>query len=469
VIYFTEADSRQIAARPSTFIDSLYFNVMLANLSRTSAVLSLLSILSPLAIPGLAGRLHAQVASHTEGKNDYQGPVRIAKLLWNGNPKNAANTLRNSFNTALDRGDWDSLKQALALVVEPAGSVVAAGEPEDARFAVSLLILLALQEDFSQSADLPQRMTEMKEPADRELVWRVWMRVDQRQAFANLDRQLSEGELAESQTLIAAVRYALERDSYAAGKMLLERWAALPRELQVSAIEPMTSNARGMLQLVAAVQAGLVSKDMLNTNQLRKWLDTNQPELAEQIEAVWGRVRVGDNAGRQQLVKETVELLRSGVAGSVSRGEVVFQRVCSQCHVLHGKGYEVGPDITGNGRGNLDQLVSNILDPSLVIGEAFQAKLVLTADGQVLSGLKAGETERYLKIKLQGGKIVELDKEYDIEEIKDSEKSLMPEGLEEQLNRQELIDLFAYLSLLKPLGADDNELIPGTPDSLVEP
>jgi putative heme-binding domain-containing protein len=191
--------------------------------------------------------------------------------------------------------------------------------------------------------------------------------------------------------------------------------------------------------------------------------------LTEKIEAVWGKIRESDNAERQALVTETLALLRSGVTGSVARGDKVFERVCSQCHQLHGKGFEVGPNITGNGRGNLDQLVSNVLDPSLVIGEAFQAKLVLTYDGEVVSGLVAAEDERYLKIKVQGGKVVEFNKEEDIEQVQASSKSLMPEGIEAQLTQQELVDLFAYLSLLKPLGADDNELIPGTPDTLVAP
>jgi hypothetical protein len=74
-----------------------------------------------------------------------------------------------------------------------------------------------------------------------------------------------------------------------------------------------------------------------------------------------------------------------------------------------------------------------------------------------------------LKIKVQGGKVVEFNKEEDIEQVQASSKSLMPEGIEAQLTQQELVDLFAYLSLLKPLGADDNELIPGTPDTLVAP
>jgi putative heme-binding domain-containing protein len=168
------------------------------------------------------------------------------------------------------------------------------------------------------------------------------------------------------------------------------------------------------------------------------------------------------------LVATTLSEISSGAMGSVEAGGKVFQRVCSQCHVLHGRGFEVGPNIVGNGRGSLQQLVSNILDPSLVIGEAFQAKTILTTDGEVATGLVAGESERYLKLKIQGGKILEFDKD-DIEQIKASTQSLMPEGLESQLQRQELYDLLAYLCMLLPPGTEPNELIPGVPAGFVQP
>ncbi len=192
--------------------------------------------------------------------------------------------------------------------------------------------------------------------------------------------------------------------------------------------------------------------------------------LVAAIESVWGHIRESDDAERQKLVQQKLQLLRkSDSRGSITRGQQVFTRVCAQCHQLHGQGFEVGPAITNNGRGNLEQLVSNVFDPSLVIGAAFQAKTVLTADGEVVSGLVVADDERFVKLKVQGGKVLEFRKPDDIEQVKASNKSLMPEGLEAQVTDQELIDLFAYLCLTKAPDATDNELISGTPPQLVNP
>ena len=83
----------------------------------------------------------------------------------------------------------------------------------------------------------------------------------------------------------------------------------------------------------------------------------------------------------------------------------VFQNVCAQCHKIYGEGQEVGPEITLNGRGSYEQLLSNVFDPSLVIGPAYQATTVATADGRVLTGLLVEDSPQRLVLKLQGGKL----------------------------------------------------------------
>ncbi len=303
---------------------------------------------------------------------------------------------------------------------------------------------------------------------DCETLYRVWYHLDSQSAHAQLDSLLlAEG--VDPQWPASLIRESLRNNPALAAETLLTNWHRLSLPLRIAAIEPLSSSAAGMTALVAAVKNGTVQKDLVNTNQLRKWTSSGNTQLTASIESVWGKIRQQDNQQRQALVASTLDQLKSNASGSASGGLAVFTRVCAQCHQLHGQGLEVGPNITGNGRGNLEQLVSNVLDPSLVIGEAFQAKLILTVDGEVMTGLVVAETDRYVRLKVQGGKIIELDKADEIEEIKASSKSLMPEGLESQLTQQELFDLFAYLCLVKPLDQADNEWIPGTPEHFVKP
>ena len=113
-------------------------------------------------------------------------------------------------------------------------------------------------------------------------------------------------------------------------------------------------------------------------------------------------------------------------------------------------GQEVGPDITLNGRNSFEQLLSNVFDPSLVIGAAYQARTVVTADGRVLTG-PGGRRQRAARgaqaARRQAGR---RSPAATSTQMKTSQLSLMPEDLEKQLKPQELADLFAFITLDKP-------------------
>ena len=128
--------------------------------------------------------------------------------------------------------------------------------------------------------------------------------------------------------------------------------------------------------------------------------------------------------------------------------------------MAHGEGQEVGPDITSNGRGNFEQLLSNVFDPSLVIGAAYQAQTVVTTDGRVLTGLLVEDSPARVVLKTQGGKLETVPRD-EVDEMRQSQLSLMPEGVENQLKPQELADLFAFLVLDRPPEDPEAKVIPG--------
>src|SRR5205823_1963208 len=132
--------------------------------------------------------------------------------------------------------------------------------------------------------------------------------------------------------------------------------------------------------------------------------------------------------------------------GDAKDGAKHFKKICAQCHKIYGEGVEVGPDITSNGRADFDQLLSNVFDPSLVIGAGYQAVTVTTKQGQQLTGLLVEDNEQRVVLKIQGGEKKTIARK-DVDEQVTSKLSMMPEDLEKQLRPQEIVDLLAYLSL----------------------
>jgi len=246
--------------------------------------------------------------------------------------------------------------------------------------------------------------------------------------------------------------------------LLIARYAQLEPELRPRVVELLSQRPGWSLAMLRAVESGTISKDSINLNQVRKLLSSKDEAVAVRAKSIWGVVREGRNPQREQVIGRMREFLRTS-HGDAGAGAVVFKNVCGQCHKIYGEGQEVGPEITSNGRGSFEQLLSNVFDPSLVIGEAFQATSVSTADGRVLTGLQVENSAQRVVLKTQGGKLETIARE-NIDELKVSPMSLMPEDLEKQIKPQELADLFAFLVLDRPPSDRSAREIPGTPESL---
>src|SRR4029077_1152222 len=177
-------------------------------------------------------------------------------------------------------------------------------------------------------------------------------------------------------------------------------------------------------------------------------LATKDAELKKLIEKHWGVPRDARNPEREKIVAQMKELYAK-TPGDPKAGVPVFKKLCAQCHKIYGEGVDVGPDITSNGRADFDQLLSNIFDPSLVIGAGYQAVIVNTKQGQVVTGLLVEDNPQRVVLKVQGGERKTIARK-DVDEQFTSKLSMMPEDLEKQLRPQEIVDLLSYLSLDRP-------------------
>jgi putative membrane-bound dehydrogenase-like protein len=243
--------------------------------------------------------------------------------------------------------------------------------------------------------------------------------------------------------------------------VVLGHYPAMEKDVQPRAIELLTQRVSWSMQLMQQVADKKIPPEALNVNQVRKLLASRDARLIEQVKKHWGTLREDRNPAREKVVGDMRDLLKK-TPGDPFKGIAIYKNLCGQCHKLHGEGFEVGPDITSNGRNDFEQLLSNVFDPSLVIGAAYQATTVLTRKGQVLTGLVVEDNAQRVILKVQGGKLETIARG-DIDEIAVSKLSMMPEDLEKQLKPQEIADLFAYICLDKPPHDPTAKRIPGTP------
>jgi putative membrane-bound dehydrogenase-like protein len=136
--------------------------------------------------------------------------------------------------------------------------------------------------------------------------------------------------------------------------------------------------------------------------------------------------------------------------GDAAAGERIFfhSRVgsCFRCHEHEGRGYTVGPDLSSIGKSmTRERFIQSLVQPSREMAPQFTPWIVLTNNGETLTGLYIGEeVDGTLKLADQNGKVHRIHPR-DIEQKKPSEQSIMPAGLADNLTPQELKDLAAFL------------------------
>jgi putative membrane-bound dehydrogenase-like protein len=245
------------------------------------------------------------------------------------------------------------------------------------------------------------------------------------------------------------------------GHTVLSEYPRLEPDLQPRAIEMLTQRPAWGKLLLAAVGEKKIPSSALNVNQVRKLLAFKDESIVKQVRSTWGTLREDRNPAREKVVADMRDFLKK-TKGDPMKGVQVFKNVCAQCHKIHGDGQEVGPDLTGNGRSTFDQLLSNVFDPSLVIGASYQATTVETTKGRFLTGLLVEDSPQRVVLKIQGGK-QEVIPRSEIDTVRISKVSLMPEDIEKQLKPQEIADLFAFLVLDRPPTDPTARKIPGAP------
>ena len=142
--------------------------------------------------------------------------------------------------------------------------------------------------------------------------------------------------------------------------------------------------------------------------------------------------------------------------GDAKRGRDIFKTNCAACHKIAGIGTLVGPDISDSIVKAPEQLLVDILDPSRVIDNNYATFVVKTKSGAVISGFIAAQTASSLTLRRGEGQ-EDVVLRQDIEEMKSSGVSLMPEGLEKNVTVEGMSDLIAFLKGWRFIDAPERE------------
>ena len=220
---------------------------------------------------------------------------------------------------------------------------------------------------------------------------------------------------------------------------LIARWKQFTPPLREEAASVLLSRPVWHEPLIAALEKGDILVSQLSIPQRSRLAAVRDAQLAERATKVLGSFSVGPR-------KEVVDKYRAALSlpGSGERGKLVYRRECANCHKLGSEGHEVGPNLATIQHRSPQEILIHVLDPGREVSPYFLDYSVRLADGRVLTGLVASETDAGLVLRRAEGREDSILRS-EIDEITTSGKSLMPEGLEQKIPPQEMADLIAYL------------------------
>jgi putative membrane-bound dehydrogenase-like protein len=214
----------------------------------------------------------------------------------------------------------------------------------------------------------------------------------------------------------------------------------------LTAFEKSKSEAVG-LRLVAALKEakGLSS---LRADVLKTLLAKYPASVQEQGKELLALL----NADAAKQGAHIDELLKELKDGDVRRGQAIFnsqKAACFSCHTVGYLGGKVGPDLTSIGQVRTERdLLESVIYPSASFVRSYEPYIIMTKSDETYSGVLKKDTADEIVLATGPGAEVRIARG-DITEMRPGTVSVMPAGLEQQMSKQELADLLAFLKSTK--------------------
>jgi putative membrane-bound dehydrogenase-like protein len=267
--------------------------------------------------------------------------------------------------------------------------------------------------------------------------------------FNPTDEQLVEKVLAavtprSSPELAAGLLEALGSSQAAnLGPAVIKQFGGWSPAARAAALRLLLHRPESTRALLDALDKGTVPLGELTLDQKQALAAHPDRQIAGRARRILERGGSLPNADRQKIVDQMLPLTKK--TGDAALGKAVFTKHCATCHTHSGEGGKVGPDLTGMAVHPKDHLLVDILDPSRSVEGNYRVYTVETKDGRILSGLLASETKTSVEL-IDAEAKKHLVLRDNIDELRASAKSLMPEGFEKQMSEADLTNLLEFLT-----------------------
>lgn len=241
--------------------------------------------------------------------------------------------------------------------------------------------------------------------------------------------------------LLEAISSFTRLDDARGAAVLLEKktWSAYTPRIKSAVVAAVVSKPAFINELFLAIEKGTISGAELSSADRMRLISDKNADISNRAKLLFKELEGGN---RMAVYQEYRQALTAQVDAKL--GKAVYQKACSACHTYQNEGGKVGPDLTGVKNQPADALLLHILVPNYEVLPAYQSISISTNDGRSFSGWLVSENENSLTLRTTFGTDESILRR-NISSLSNSGLSLMPDGLEQGISKDEMAKLIAYL------------------------
>jgi len=242
---------------------------------------------------------------------------------------------------------------------------------------------------------------------------------------------------------LAALNVLAGFDSPDAAERIAQSLSKVSSPVKNEAIEALLGRKTWITALLDAIASGNVTANSISPDRRAALMKDKDETVRTRATRLFAS---SIPRARDKVIEAYQAALK--LKGDPKRGQWVAEQICIACHKIGKLGNDVGPNLATIQNRSPADLMANILDPNREVQANYTQYLVELRDGRSVSGFIVSESPASITLKRMEG-VQETLLRQNIKHISSNSRSLMPEGLEQLIDQQQMSDLIAFLLHLK--------------------
>jgi putative membrane-bound dehydrogenase-like protein len=222
-------------------------------------------------------------------------------------------------------------------------------------------------------------------------------------------------------------------------EVVIEAWPRLSPQVRATAAETLFARSAWINAFLDAVENGTIKSGEIDPARIKLLQVSADAKIRARSEKLFASLQLSRR-------KDVVDAYQKSLTlkGDAKNGKEIFKKNCAACHRLEGVGEQIGAELKAIQDRGADFILLNILDPNREVLPKFITYYVQTDSGRTITGMILAETATSITIRKPDG-TNETILRVNIDELRSTGMSFMPEGLEKMINHQEMADVISYL------------------------